>query len=140
MGYLAYSTGQWLPICAAYAMSGFGTAIVVFASHYAEPHIGADEQPGFLEQNLRTTRNIHGFLPWRLDDAFWFHLTGGLSHQIEHHLFPMMPRANLRKMTPRVQALAAKHNLEYLESHLGMCTLLAVEKLAGNVKRNLLSA
>lgn len=137
MAYLAYSTGQWLAICAAYAMSGFGTAIVVFASHYAEPHIGADEKPGFLDQNLKTTRNIHGFLPWRLDDAFWFHLTGGLSHQVEHHLFPMMPRCNLRKMTPRVKELAKKHKLEYLESHLGYCTWLALKQLAKNVADNL---
>lgn len=39
--------------------------------------------------------------------------TGGLNYQIEHHLFPSMPRHNLGKISARVQALCKKHDLPY---------------------------
>ncbi|KAK7812522.1 delta(8)-fatty-acid desaturase [Quercus suber] len=41
----------------------------------------------------------------------WFH--GGLQFQIEHHLFPRLPRCQLRKVSPMVQELCKKHNLPY---------------------------
>lgn len=41
----------------------------------------------------------------------WFH--GGLQFQIEHHLFPRLPRCQLRKTAPFVKELCKKHNLPY---------------------------
>ncbi|GKV00132.1 hypothetical protein SLEP1_g12876 [Rubroshorea leprosula] len=41
----------------------------------------------------------------------WFH--GGLQFQIEHHLFPKLPRCHLRKISPLVKELCKKHNLPY---------------------------
>ncbi|KAL9228801.1 hypothetical protein vseg_004341 [Gypsophila vaccaria] len=41
----------------------------------------------------------------------WFH--GGLQFQIEHHLFPRMPRNQLRNISNEVQHLCKKHNLAY---------------------------
>jgi fatty acid desaturase len=41
----------------------------------------------------------------------WF--TGHLNFQIEHHLFPTMPRHNLYKIQPQVRALCAKHRIPY---------------------------
>ncbi|KMT17941.1 hypothetical protein BVRB_2g034610 [Beta vulgaris subsp. vulgaris] len=41
----------------------------------------------------------------------WFH--GGLQFQIAHHLFPRMPRCQLRKISPFVKELCEKHNLPY---------------------------
>ncbi|CAM8973020.1 hypothetical protein QQ045_028987 [Rhodiola kirilowii] len=41
----------------------------------------------------------------------WFH--GGLQFQIEHHLFPRLPRCQLRKVAPFVQELCKKHGLPY---------------------------
>ncbi|MDB4977589.1 MAG: putative LINOLEOYL-CoA [Myxococcaceae bacterium] len=40
-------------------------------------------------------------------------LTGGLDHQIEHHLFPRMPPNRLREIKPQVQALCAEHGVNY---------------------------
>ncbi|KAF6170919.1 hypothetical protein GIB67_014736 [Kingdonia uniflora] len=42
----------------------------------------------------------------------WFH--SGLLYQIKHHLFPKLPRCNLRKISPYVRELCKKHNLPYL--------------------------
>jgi fatty acid desaturase 2 (delta-6 desaturase) len=41
----------------------------------------------------------------------WF--TGHLNHQIEHHLFPTMPRHNLYKAVPLVRSLCEKHGIPY---------------------------
>ncbi|XP_060209563.1 acyl-lipid (9-3)-desaturase-like [Lycium barbarum] len=41
----------------------------------------------------------------------WFH--GGLQFQIEHHLFPRLPRCQLRKVSPFVKDLCNKHGLPY---------------------------
>ncbi len=43
----------------------------------------------------------------------WFH--GGLQFQIEHHLFPRLPRHNLRIARHQLLQLAAKHELPYVE-------------------------
>ncbi|CAM8923818.1 unnamed protein product [Rhodiola kirilowii] len=42
----------------------------------------------------------------------WFH--GGLQFQLEHHLFPRMPRCQLRNISPVVKDLCKKHNLPYV--------------------------
>lgn len=44
----------------------------------------------------------------------WFY--GGLQFQVEHHLFPRMPRHNLRKVKPLVQQLFADNDIQYLET------------------------
>lgn len=41
----------------------------------------------------------------------WFY--GGLQFQLEHHLFPRLPRCQLRKVSPVVRDLCKKHNLPY---------------------------
>ncbi|KAL5572024.1 hypothetical protein UlMin_021621 [Ulmus minor] len=41
----------------------------------------------------------------------WFY--GGLQFQLEHHLFPRLPRCQLRKVSPIVKDLCKKHNLPY---------------------------
>nr|QHA94780.1 delta-6-desaturase-2 [Buglossoides arvensis] len=41
----------------------------------------------------------------------WFH--GGTQFQIEHHLFPRLPRCHFRKISPFVKELCRKHNLPY---------------------------
>jgi NADPH-dependent stearoyl-CoA 9-desaturase len=40
-------------------------------------------------------------------------MTGNLSHQIEHHLFPDLPSNHYAQIAPRVRALCAEHDLPY---------------------------
>ncbi|XP_038551072.1 acyl-CoA Delta-4 desaturase-like [Micropterus salmoides] len=46
----------------------------------------------------------------------WF--SGHLNFQIEHHLFPTMPRHNYYLVAPRVRALCKKHGIPYQEKTL----------------------
>ena len=55
---------------------------------------------------LRTTMDVD--CPTWLD---WLH--GGLQFQVIHHLFPRVPRHNLRKIIPLVKQYAEKHGMTY---------------------------
>lgn len=46
----------------------------------------------------------------------WF--TGHLNYQIEHHLFPTMPRHNYSKVKPLVQSICKKHGIPYEDKEL----------------------
>lgn len=41
-------------------------------------------------------------------------LWGGLNYQIEHHLFPTMPRPNLTRCSQLVKSFCHENNLPYL--------------------------
>jgi fatty acid desaturase len=43
---------------------------------------------------------------------------GGLNYQIEHHLFPSMPRPHLRKAAPLVRQFCAEHGIPYTQTTL----------------------
>ena len=45
-------------------------------------------------------------------------MTGNLSHQIEHHLFPDLPSNRYAEVAPKVQALFEKYDLNYHQAPL----------------------
>ena len=54
-----------------------------------------------------------------LDGPPLFHLmTGNLSHQIEHHLFPDMPSNRYAQVAPKVRALCEQYGLPYTSGSL----------------------
>jgi fatty acid desaturase len=69
------------------------------------------ERWGHLRRQVLTSRNIRG---GALTD--WF--LGGLNYQIEHHLFPSMPRPHLRLAQPLVRAHCAESGIPYAETGL----------------------
>ncbi|MFC6884418.1 fatty acid desaturase family protein [Actinomadura yumaensis] len=62
-----------------------------------------------LRRQVLTSRNVRGGL-----FTDWF--TGGLNYQIEHHLFPSLPRPSLRKVQPMVREHCARVGLPYAET------------------------
>ncbi|SCE25960.1 acyl-CoA desaturase [Streptomyces sp. DvalAA-19] len=69
------------------------------------------ERWGHLQRQVLTSRNVRGSL---LTD--WF--LGGLNYQIEHHLFPSMPRPHLRLAQPLVRAHCRSLGMPYTETGL----------------------
>ncbi len=69
------------------------------------------EQPDFLRRQVLTSRNVRG---GHLINV----LLGGLNYQIEHHLFPSMPSANLRRARPIVRDYCAQLGVAYTEAAL----------------------
>jgi len=65
----------------------------------------------FLRKQVLTSRNVCG------GPGVDFAL-GGLNYQIEHHLFPSMPRPNLRHAQPIVEAFCREHDIAYRQCGL----------------------
>ena len=75
-------------------------------NHKGMPTLTDADQLDFLRRQVLTSRNVAGSGPWTS-------LLGGLNYQIEHHLFPSMPRPNLRQAQPLVRAFCPQHGLPY---------------------------
>ncbi|GAA4201575.1 fatty acid desaturase family protein [Actinocatenispora rupis] len=69
---------------------------------------GADQRD-YLRRQVLTSRNIRGgrFVDFAL---------GGLNYQIEHHLFPSMPRPNLHHARALVRSFCTEHDVSYTET------------------------
>jgi fatty acid desaturase len=80
-------------------------------NHKGMPTLTDADQLDFLRRQVLTSRNVRGS---RVVDF----VLGGLNYQIEHHLFPNMPRPNLRQAQPLVRAFCAQHGLPYVEASL----------------------
>jgi fatty acid desaturase len=80
-------------------------------NHKGMPTPTGRDASSFLRRQVLSSRNVR---PGRLMD--W--ALGGLNYQIEHHLFPSMPQANLKRARPLVRAYCARIDLPYRECGL----------------------
>jgi len=90
--------------------------------------LGCDEH--FAVKALRTTTDID--CPIWMD---WFH--GGLQFQVIHHLFPTMPRHNLRSAIPYVKQFCTDNKLQYHTNSLFRANNMVIQnlsKVANHVK------
>ncbi|GAB2291053.1 DNA replication regulator sld2 [Dionaea muscipula] len=76
-------------------------------NHFAaDVYVGKPKGNDWFEKQTSGTIDIS--CPVWMD---WMY--GGLQFQLEHHLFPRLPRCHLRKIAPLVRDLCKKHNLPY---------------------------
>jgi fatty acid desaturase len=80
-------------------------------NHKGMPTLTEADELDFLRRQVLTSRNVAGSRP-----VDW--LLGGLNYQIEHHLFPNLPRPNLRHAQPLIRAFCQDHDLPYVEASL----------------------
>jgi fatty acid desaturase len=80
-------------------------------NHKGMPILRRQDEHDFLRRQVLTSRNIRG--NWFVDLAL-----GGLNYQIEHHLFPSMPRPSLRLSQPLIREFCRQHGLPYCQSSL----------------------
>ncbi len=82
----------------------------IFApNHKGMEMLEKDLKIDFVREQVMTARNIRpGFF---ID--LWY---GGLNYQIEHHLFPVMPRKNLPKLRLLVREHCRLHGIPYHET------------------------
>jgi fatty acid desaturase len=91
-------------------------------NHKGMPILDAAQAADPLLRQVLTSRNIRG-------GPFTDAALGGLNYQIEHHLFPSMPRANLRLAQPVVQRFCAERGIPYLECSAFASYVAAVRHL-----------
>ena len=89
-----------------HAVFGVYNSSVFASNHKGMPLTQDGARLDFFREQVLTSRNVRGR---RLTD-FWY---GGLNYQIEHHLFPTMPRNNLEKAQPIVRDYCAEVGIAY---------------------------
>lgn len=106
----------FLPLGMAFAFLGVQLAVfgvymgASFApNHKGMPIIAPDAKLDFFSKQVRTSRNVGG--GWW---ATW--LMGGLNYQIEHHLFPNMPRPHLAQAREIVREQCQTLDVPYTET------------------------
>lgn len=107
--------GGW-PLAATFAAVHLGTFGLYNSSVFASNHKGmpltADgKRLDFLREQVMTSRDVDGH---PITD-FWY---GGLNYQIEHHLFPTMPRKNLPRAQAIVREFCAERGIVYHSTSL----------------------
>jgi fatty acid desaturase len=90
---------------------GFYLGCSFAPNHKGMPVLAKDHKVGFLARQVLTSRNVRG--GWLTDTAL-----GGLNYQIEHHLFPSMPRPSLARAQPLIATFCTDHGLPYAEATL----------------------
>ncbi len=106
-------------LAAANLIRNFWSFVVIFCGHFTDQvhtfpaeHVAHESKGQWYLRQCLGSANIRG--------GWWFHvLTGNLSHQIEHHLFPDIPARRYAEMAPQVQAICERHGVPY---HTGSFT------------------
>jgi fatty acid desaturase len=110
-----------LPVLAGNAIANvirsLWSSAVIFNGHFTEDAetFEADnvENETRAEWYLRQIRGSSNFT-----GTDWLHiLSGNLSHQIEHHLFPDMPANRYAEVAPKIKALCAEYDINYNEAN-----------------------
>jgi fatty acid desaturase len=102
----------------------FGLFMVsIFApNHKAMPLLERDSEAEFLRRQVLTSRNV---VAHPITD-FWY---GGLNYQIEHHLFPRLPRNKLKEAQPIVKGFCRQLDISYHETTV----LQSYREILGNL-------
>ena len=119
----------FLPVGMGFAF--LGVQLVVFGvymgasfapNHKGMPIIARDAKLDFFSKQVRTSRNISG--------GWWASaLMGGLNYQVEHHLFPSMPRPHLARARLIVREHCRANDVPYTETTLAHSYAIVIDYL-----------
>ena len=131
---LVIASGMPLGLAATWVVVSQGSCGLFLALAFGVGHNGmmiwdADKKPGYAELQVTTTRNV-------VDGPFvgWF--MGGLQWQIEHHIFPTVPRHNLHKVGALFAPICRKHGIPYRATSMWEGTVQVLTHL-GEVSREM---
>jgi len=109
---MVFFLGPWSALMVILIHKGVGG--MYLASVFAPNHKGMPQTDGttkwdFVRTQVLTARNIRSHPVTDL----WY---GSLNYQIEHHLFPNMPRLNMRRAQPIVRKFCQERGIDYHET------------------------
>lgn len=107
LNYIWLACLPWKVAIGSILAGGLFVAIVVTANHQTEEMIEPDEKYNYVVDQFRTTRGVYCRNP--LSEYFF----GGMQYQLEHHLFPTMPRYYYPALRPLVRKFAEENGLQY---------------------------
>ncbi len=88
---------------------GMYLGLIFAPNHKGMPMFTKDDKIDFLREQVLTSRNMY---PHLVTDFIY----GGLNYQIEHHLFPYMPRNKLYRARKIVKEFCAAKDIPYHET------------------------
>jgi fatty acid desaturase len=91
-------------------------------NHKGMPVLTGDEELDYVRRQVLTSRNVRG-------NPVTDFVLGGLNYQIEHHLFPNMPRPNLRRAHTLIRRFCAEHDIPFAETGLFTSYRLVLQHL-----------
>lgn len=112
IGFLLYWLGPWQALVFLLihqGILGFVLGSAFAPNHKGMPILAKDNELNFLRRQVLTARNIKAGI---LTD-FWY---GGLNYQIEHHLFPSVPRNRLKEVQKIVRNFCQERDIPYYET------------------------
>ena len=80
-------------------------------NHKGMPMVPKTARIDFFTRQVMTSRNIMARTRW--GNHVLAVVYGGLNYQVEHHLFPSMPRPNLHAVSQIVRNYCAEHQIPY---------------------------
>lgn len=107
LGYLLLSTLPMPVVFGSILVGGWLVAVVVTANHQPEPMLEKDSEYDYVRDQFLTTRNV------RCDNFITEYVFGGMQYQLEHHLFPQMPKRHYPKLKPIIEKFAKENNLPF---------------------------
>jgi fatty acid desaturase len=90
------------------SLAGLYLALAIAPNHKGMPTWPPGTRLSFLERQVLSSRNV-------APGPFWDFVLGGLNYQIEHHLFPTMPRVHFGHARALVRPFCARQGLVYTE-------------------------
>ncbi len=107
-----------------HALTGLYFGLMFAPNHKGMPTFSSAQRPDFLRSQVLTSRNIR---PNPVTDFLY----GGLNYQIEHHLFPNMPRNHLKAAQPIVRSFCLERGISYYETSF----LRSYSEVFGHLKK-----
>jgi linoleoyl-CoA desaturase len=105
------------------------TQIITFCGHlpdgaetFTQEQFDTESRGGRYIRQLLGSCNLNG-------NELFHVMTGHLSFQIEHHLFPAVPSSRYREIAPRVRAVCERYDLPYSSGRLGRQYLSASKRI-----------
>ncbi len=112
LGVLFFFLGIWqavLFILVHQTLSGLYLGSIFAPNHKGMPLIDKESDMSFLYRQVVTARNVKAH---PVTDFMY----GGLNYQIEHHLFPSLPRNRLKAAQRLIKAFCLEHGIPYYET------------------------
>jgi NADPH-dependent stearoyl-CoA 9-desaturase len=104
---------------AANVLRNLWTYVIIVCGHFpdgsrvfTEEEVAGETRGRWCLRQILGSCNIEG-------NALFHVMSGNLSHQIEHHLFPDMPSNRYPEVAPRVRALCERYGIPYNSGSLG---------------------
>lgn len=111
LGYIWLLCLPWHVSGLAILIGGFLVAIVVTLNHESED-MKTKFETSFVRNQFETTCDVV------CPDPITNWLFGGMQYQLEHHLFPSLPRYKYHRLVPVLRSWAKEHGIEYRSGSL----------------------